>query len=215
VSLSSGDVDGRFAPNVDLGVTAIGTNDAGTRIYIGGPYTAVNGQAPVNIDFDPTDPTDFDPTTDGSMDTLDADGQQLAIEYSSWRGTPYDFKLNGNDLYIATGANRVGMWDATTGRRRQVSYCNGDGQAVAHLGNYTYGGHHESCDDENGVENLTTRLVRMRSNGQRDYSFAPTFDQFWGVRDINGDANTMVISGQFNWISNVHVGGFAIFKAVG
>jgi hypothetical protein len=149
------------------------------------------------------------------MDALDANGTQLGILYQYWRGTPYDMKLDGNDLYISTGANRAGRWNATTGIRGPVLYCGGDGQAVAHLGNYIYGGFHESCSNSDGTDNFALRLVRMRTNGQRDYGFTPSFDQFWGIRDINGDAGTMVVSGQFNWISDVHVGGFAIFKAVG
>jgi hypothetical protein len=153
--------------------------------------------------------------TEGSFDSVDATGQLLSTRFGSWRGAALDIKVEGNDLYVSSNSNRVGRWNATTGARTLVTYCGGDGQAVAHLGDHVYGGFHESCTDEAGADDFSLRLVDVNARtGRRDYDFAPSFDQFWGVRDIVGDNTVMVIAGQFRSISGVTVSGFAIFDAV-
>jgi hypothetical protein len=209
VSLSgSGSVDGNFDTNLDAGVTGLGVTADGTRVFVSGPYRTVNGRVSANSEQQ----------RDGtwrSFDALDSSGNPLGTTFGSMHGAALDMKVAGSTLYASTDANLVGRWSTNGGGRQVGFYCGGDGQAVAQLGNYLYGGFHDRCTDQSGADDLTMRLVRVGSNGRRDYSFAPSFDQFWGVRDINGDAGTMVIAGQFNWISNVRASGFAIFKAVG
>lgn len=200
VSRSSANVVSSFDANIDAGLSAIAASSSGDRVYVGGAYTMINGL----------------PAT--TLNVLDENGDLLPVTFERAEGAALDIKVvsGGSEIAIATNDNLVGIWNASSGDRRWRKYCQGDGQAVAVLGDWTYGGFHDDCDDDPLVSQrwLLTKYDQSR-RGEQDLGYLPTFDQFWGIRDINGDASVMVISGEFNWISGVHVGGFAIFHAIG
>ena len=105
-------------------------------------------------------------------------------------------------------ARNQGTWyNAETGARLWRQRCDGDGQAVHIVDGTVLSGFHEACDGD-----ATQRLTANDAvDGGRDASFRPTFDRFWGVFGIAGDAEHLVIVGDFTTISGVPVQGFAIF----
>jgi hypothetical protein len=196
VSVATAAVDPGFVADVDKGVTAVAISGDGSRIWVGGGYTTINGQPAA------------------TLTALDDQGDVLPIGYYHATGAALDIKVVGDGTWLAVSgdSNYVGWWNAATGDRRWIQYCGGDGQAVGVLGSYTYGGFHDNCDDD-----TTIRLSRNTNvRGTRDTTFHPSWlaSDFWGVRDISGDNTVMVVAGQMTWLSGVHVGGFAIFPAV-
>jgi hypothetical protein len=183
-----------YAPNPNGTVLSVAASPTGDRVYAGGTFSTVGGVAsPWLVRTDPT-------------------GARLATAWDQLQGPPLDLEVNddGSRLAVAqAGAGNQGTWyNAATGARLWRQRCDGDAQAVHIVDGTVVTGFHEACDGD-ASQRLT---ANNRVDGGRDTSFRPTFDRFWGAFSIDGDANHLVIAGDFTTISGVRVQGFAIFS---
>ncbi|WP_426572093.1 YncE family protein [Aquihabitans sp. McL0605] len=186
-----------YAPVLDNAVAALATDPTGTDVYIGGPFTMVSGlRAPW-------------------LARTDWTGRLRATTWASLQGPALGLDLNDDGTRLAVsqgGVGNAGTWyDTANGTRYWRQHCDGDGQAIHIVDGTVYSGFHEACEGDS-----TQRLTGNRtSTGVRNPSFEPTFDKFWGVRSIAGDASHLVVAGDFTSISGVAAQGFVIFRGTG
>ena len=182
-----------YSPVLNNSVTSIVASTAGDRVYVGGAFTTVGGVA------------------NPWLLATDAAGQQIPTAWEQLQGAPLDLALDANGSHLAvaqSGAGNQGtLYDTSTGRRLWRQRCDGDAQAVHIVEGTMLTGFHEACDLD-VTQRLTANDV---ADGARDLGFKPSFDRFWGVRDLGGDAQHLIVAGDFTTISGVAVQGFAIF----
>ena len=186
-----------YAPVVNNSVASLAADPAGSAVYIGGPFTTVNGF-----------PSPW-------LVRTDAAGRVRTTTWASLQGMVLSLELNddGTRLALAQGGvgNQGSWYNTSTGARLWGQRCDGDGQAVHIVDGTVFSGFHEACAGD-GTQRLTANRA---SNGVRDTSFRPTFDRFWGVRSMDGDASHLVVAGDFTSISGVPAQGFVIFPGYG
>lgn len=186
-----------FAPAANATVNALAVRADGGAVYAGGNFTTISGTSrPYLAGF----------TGSGSLTSvgwartsapvtslsLRPDGARLAVGYAGYQ-------------------NQTSYYSTSSGSRLWANYCGGDAQAVAVIEDSVFSGYHDECRGDS-----TTKLVKVDAgNGVTDSSFHPTFNRFWGVRGISGNADTLAIAGDFTRISGVSVQGFAIFRRKG
>ncbi len=182
-----------YAPNMNGTVLSVAASSSGDRVYAGGSFSTVGGVA------------------NQWLVKTDAAGTRIATPWDQLQGPPLDLEVNDDGTRLAVaqaGAGNQGTWyNAATGARLWRQRCDGDAQAVHIVDGTMLTGFHESCDGD-----VTQRLPANNTvDGGRDLSFRPSFDRYWGVYAIAGDANRLVIAGDFTTISGVRAQGFAIF----
>jgi hypothetical protein len=182
-----------YAPNPNGTVLSLATSPSGDRVYAGGTFSTVGGAS--NAWLVKTDPA----------------GTRIPTTWDQLQGPPLDLEVSPDGSRLATaqaGAGNQGAWyNAATGARIWRQRCDGDAQAVHIVDGTMLTGFHEACDGD-ATQRLTANTT---ADGGRDQTFRPTFDQFWGVFAIDGDADHLVVAGEFTSISGVPVRGFAIF----
>ncbi|WP_426572092.1 hypothetical protein [Aquihabitans sp. McL0605] len=182
-----------YAPVMDNTVSSIATDPAGSRIYIGGAFTTVSGFASPWLAK--TDPI----------------GQLLPTTWDQLQGPALALDLSDDGTRLAAsqgGAGNQGSWyNVDTGARLWRQRCDGDGQAIRVIDGTMFTGFHEACESD------TTQRVtaNFTVDGGRDPDFRPTFDRFFGAWGIDGNADHLVVAGDFTLVSGVPVQGFAIF----
>lgn len=184
-----------YAPNPNGTVLSLAATPTGDRVFVGGTFSlAASVASPWLV-------------------KTDATGAAIATTWSDLQGPPLDLEVNSDGTRLAVaqaGAGNQGTWyNATTGARLWRQRCDGDGQAIHIVDGTVLTGFHEACDGD-----TTQRLTANdTANGARDLAFKPAFDRFYGVWGIDGDADNLVIAGDFTTISGVRVQGFAIFPS--
>lgn len=188
-----------FAPTVNATVLSVAASVDGTAVYIGGPYTSVNGQPAANL---------ARLSTDGDLVSVPwqgVDGPALALTLSD-DGTRLGAGLGGQPTAGHTGVNQSAWFDTSSGAKLWRQVCDGDAQAVQLVDGSLFTGFHEGCNGDG-----TTRVVNNDLSGHRDTTFTPTFDQYWGVRAIAGSSAGLAVAGDFTNVSGIRSGAFAIF----
>jgi hypothetical protein len=182
-----------YAPEPDGTVLSVAVSPSGSDVYAGGSFATVGG------------------VSSAWLVKTDAAGTRVPVTWDQLQGPPLDLEVSPNGTRLAAaqaGAGNQGTWyNTTSGARAWRQRCDGDAQAVHIVDGTMLTGFHEACDGD-----VTQRLTANDTlDGGRDPVFRPTFDQFWGVFAIDGDASRLVIAGDFTSISGVAVQGFAIF----
>lgn len=196
VDLATGAVDPLFDPDVDNTVSTIAALPDRSRVFIGGSYTSVGGVA--------------------SWGLTALRGDTGAVTTPTFRdvsGQALDLMLQPGGAHLAASlgdyGNQGAWFDTTTGAKVFRQRCDGDGQAVAVIGTTMLTGFHEACEG-----NASVRLVANSTDtGARDLTWLPSFDRFWGVRDLAVDGSTLVVAGDFTNVAGVPAQGFAVFRA--
>jgi hypothetical protein len=172
------------------------TSDA-SRVYVGGTFTKIAGRTAANLA------------------AVNSTGGYVARSWSGIDGPALSMQLNssGSRLVIGMGGhgNQGAMYNTSTGARLWWQGCDGDGQAVRWIGDDVFTGFHDTCGSDAKVR-LTENDA---ASGARVSSFKPSFDKFWGVRALAGDAGHLVAAGDFTNVSGVKVQGIVIFPATG
>ncbi|MCU1372240.1 MAG: metallophosphoesterase, partial [Ilumatobacteraceae bacterium] len=182
-----------YAPEPDGTVLSLAVSPTGGEVYAGGSFATVGGaSSPWLVKTDPA-------------------GTRIPVSWDQLQGPPLDLEVNTSGTRLAAaqaGSGNQGTWyNTASGARAWRQRCDGDAQAVHIVDGTMLTGFHEACDGD-----VTQRLTANDTvDGGRDPAFKPTFDQFWGIFAIDGDANRLVVAGDFTSISGVPVRGFAIF----
>ncbi|MEO6629724.1 MAG: hypothetical protein ABIP03_14285 [Aquihabitans sp.] len=194
VSQANGAVDATFNPNVNNTVQAIAATADGSRVFIGGGYTSVHGTATTRL-------TALDGTTGAvTSPTFDASGVALDLEVTA----------DGTRIGAALGdqANQGAVFSTSTGVRLMRQRCGGDAQAITFHGDNFFTGNHEECDRDYSIRLTSNSSI----TGARDLSWKPSFDRFWGVRDLDASGTTLAVAGDFTNVAGVAAQGIVIFK---
>lgn len=194
VSPETGQLDPTFRADVSGSVYAVAATADGSKVYIGGSYSGVNGASANTIS-----------TLDGST------GAIVGPHPIDNSGTVEDltFAPDGRSLIAARAGsdNEIAVYDIATGTNTWSQEVGGDVQAVHAIGDSVFGGFHDSANGDGA-----SRLAQYDLNtGAENTSFHPTFNRFLGTRAIHGDRTAVVIAGDFSNVSGVRVEGFAIF----
>lgn len=195
---TDGSVDSGFNAQVDATVIAVGAQPDGSRVYLGGGFTTVDGASRPWL-----------ASVDG------ATGALAGPAFTGQSGPTLDIDVppGGTRLAVATGGSgNQGAWfSLSTGSKQWRQRCDGDGQAVKVIDTLLYSGFHEACDGD-----TTVRLTaNSTATGVRSSTFRPTFDRFWGVRDLEGTTSVLAVAGDFTRVGGVPAQGFALFRSSG
>jgi hypothetical protein len=202
LSPDTGEVDPTFTPSVTGTVRTVAASPNAATVYIGGPYTAVNGNgSAANITtLDGTTGAITGPRLQGVTGFVDdlvvtPDGRSLVAAHSGFPGI----------------GNRTAVYDTSTGARRWRHVVDGDVQSVHLIGSTVWSGFHDGANADGSLRLLGYDV----DTGAQDTRFRPHFDRFMGVWEVHGDTDALVIAGDFSTITGVAVEGFAIFPASG
>ncbi|MGI9577595.1 MAG: hypothetical protein ACR2OH_05320, partial [Microthrixaceae bacterium] len=180
IDLASGNLVGSFNPVINSTVVAIAANSTGSKVFIGGSFSTLNGS-----------------TVPHRMQAIDGvDGSTTSGAPGGFWGTPLDLEFSEDDRYIAvaTTDNAGVFYDAETGARRARQVCGGDAQAIEVVRDSMFTGFHEECEGDFSIR-LTSNDTR--NGGTRDNDFNPAFDRFWGIRGLDGNPQVMAAAGDF------------------
>ena len=191
IDLATSHLNGFVANAAGGGVNAVAATADGSRVYLGGVYSSVNGT----------------PTT--ALTALNSSGGVVPVPFAGVRGSALDLEVGAfGVLFAAFGddANEAVAFNPVTGARLWGFACVGDAQAIHAIGSKVFSGFHQSCAGDPTAHLITTDF------GGHLQGFKPVFDGFWGVRDLAGDSSALVITGDFTTIDGQAAQGFAIFR---
>ncbi|MFM7068106.1 MAG: hypothetical protein ACKOYM_01475 [Actinomycetes bacterium] len=195
---SDGAVLTGFSTTVNATVYAMGAQPDGSTVYVGGGFTTVNGANRPYL-----------------VAVSGASGGLATPTFSGVSGLTDDIDVPPGGTRLAVGTagygNQAAWFSLSSGSKLWRQRCDGDVQAVKVFGDLLYSGFHEGCEGDTTVR----MAANATSNGARITSFRPTFDRFYGVRDIDGTSTVMAIAGDFNRVGGVAAQGFAIFRSTG
>jgi hypothetical protein len=197
VSTATGTLDTAFNPNANATVLAIAASPDGSRVYIGGDFATVGGTSRRYV-----------ATVSATSGAL----LPLVFQYSTFGSViDLDVSADGSQLFAGLGdlENQVIAWNTTNGNRQWFYQVDGDTQAVRYFDGNVYFGFHEGALDDHSVR----MLVADAATGAIDQSFRPPVDSFYGVWDIDANADALVIGGEFLHVNGVADQGFAVFPS--
>ena len=196
LSLGNGDVDPTFNPAANNTVLAVQATTDGSRVYAGGDFTAIGGGSRSYL-------ASLNPSSGALVNPV----------MSNLTYPVFALDLNAAESRIAAGVagfgNRGQYINAATGARLFVQQCGGDAQGISVIEDSMFTGFHEECGGDFSIRVTSNNTT----NGQRDTTFTPSFDRFWGVRALDGNYATLAVAGDFTNVGGRPVQGLAIFKS--
>jgi hypothetical protein len=199
VSTTTGTLDTAFNPNANGTVLAIAAAPDGTRVYIGGEFSTMGGTSRQYI-----------ATVAAGSGAL----QPLVFQHSTFGEViDLDVSADGSQVFAALGdlENLAIAWSTTYGNRQWFYQVDGDTQAIRYYDGNVYFGFHEGALDDHSVR----MLVADAHSGAIVQTYRPTVNSFYGVWDIDVNADALVIGGEFTNVAGVNVQGVAIFAGTG
>jgi hypothetical protein len=199
VSTTTGTLDTAFNPNANATVLAIAASPDGNRVYIGGDFSRIG-----------TTTRQYIATVAATTGAL----QPLVFQHSTYGEViDLDVSADGSQVFAALGdlENQAIAWSTTTGNRQWFYQVDGDTQAIRYFDGNVYFGFHEGALDDHTVR----MLVADAASGAIVQSFRPTVNSFYGVWDIDVNADALVVGGEFTNVAGVNDQGVAIFQGTG
>jgi hypothetical protein len=136
VDATSGTLAPNWTPSANDEVRALGHSSDGARLYVGGPFTTVNGTSRPYL-------AALSPTTGALSGTW--------LKPTRPNGRVFDVEVSGGRVYTAEGGagGAAAVYDGTTGVRAWMVRGDGDAQSVAVLDGKVYvGGHFKTLSDQ-------------------------------------------------------------------
>ncbi len=208
VSAADGSVDQTWTGGIalDAPVYSVLPNAAGTGVFVGGDFGAVNGQgyaAHLTLLSTGTTPV-IDPvfrsgTTNG---TNHAPAAALA--------------LDGNALLIGASGSGGGctLQDATTGANRWSYHTNGNVVAVAFLGPKAYcAGHFNGSNSFNGL--TRNKIAEMTTSTGAITAFKPSVNSALGIFALASTPTALFAGGDFTKVGTTTQPMFGLFADLG
>ncbi len=198
VNLVTRTVDVAFNPVVNGTVAAITTTPDGSRVFAGGVFTTIDGQAR------------------GFVAGLDPSGELAGPAFDNtgdYNVQALDTNETGTRLFAAIGGsgNQAAAFNVSNGAKLWRQRADGDVQAVTYSGGNVYFGFHEGFGGDTNVRVLAADAV----TGQLETAFRPPVNSFWGVRSLDSSARGLLVGGEFTTINGVEVGRAAFFDVNG
>jgi hypothetical protein len=185
-----------FNPVLSAKAYAVELSPDGSRVYLGGVFTTVGGQARNHLAAVAGPGPLWGQVTGPAF--AQVGDVLLALSVHE----------NGSLVYGAAGGgfNSAAAWDTATGQRKWADRANGDVQAVEYSHGNVYFGFH---DGYNG--NTTLRLLAADAiTGAVEPGFMPVSGGFPGVEAITSDGSRLVSAGKFPKMGGPTVKGLSI-----
>ncbi len=191
---ASGVIDRSFAPRTNGPVQAMRLAPDGARLFVGGSFTWLNGQARRGL---------------GVLDTATGAPTPVVFPYSVSPTLSLAINETGSRVYAGSANvnNVLTAYDASSGKLLWQHVADGDIQAADYYDGTVYFGFH----DGDGGDTSVRLLAADASTGAIDSSFRPTFDAFYGVFAIDAGPFGVAAGGVFTNVSGVPAQGFVRF----
>jgi hypothetical protein len=154
-------------PNADDDVYAIDVSDNGTRVFVGGPFTTINGKDHYSLAMTNN--------TTGAAYSFPA-AAAIPKPTVSCTTRVKDIDTLGDNVYVANGGDGGGCYDGvlaaqvSTGKLLWKNNCLGATEAIKAIGNWVYkGSHAHDCSDSGAFGDGTGThylLVESAINGK-------------------------------------------------
>jgi hypothetical protein len=216
VSATTGALDPTWVPSADAPVTSVEVAPDGSRVFVGGYFSNLNGQAR---------------RATGSLDPVDGSNEPWASanvvppRTQSCDSNVKDVAVDGTNVYFAAEGNGGGCFDGTFAARQSDgalvwrNNCLGATQAVEPIGSFLYkGSHAHNCSFNGGFPetggNFSRHLLAERvSDGTLGPWYPNTNGQPLGPRVFATDGNQLFVGGEFTSVNNKDQQGFTRFQA--
>jgi PKD repeat protein len=210
-----------FAPTINAQVRSVEASPDGTRLYIVGDFTTVNGQTRNRIaafDLPSGTLSSFNPNSNGT--TIGVDATNSAVYFTGTFG-----RVSGQDRFGAAAVNRDGTllpWAPVLGERRgRVVVVSPDGTKVVLGGDFPtlngssnpgYGlGMVSATDGSLIVPFQTNNIIRNAGNDAAILSLKSDADSFYGTGYVFGAGGNLEGSfraswdtGALSWVNDCH-----------
>lgn len=200
VNATTGAWDPTWKPTPNGKVRAVLPSASGTRIYLGGYFTAVSGVTTArNL---------ASITTTGTVDTA-------FVVTNLNRGHPSpvtDISTDGTNLVVSTAdvGGSCAAVNATTGATRWTKSTNGDVQATAVSNGTAYcGGHFNGAASFDQTTRYKLAAVDMATGTTS--SFNPRLNSSLGVWSMAADSGRLFVGGDFTLVNKTAQQHFAVF----
>jgi fibronectin type 3 domain-containing protein len=196
---TTGALDTTWAPSTNAVVRTVAASADGTKIFAGGDFTTVSGQARLN-----------------AVAVNAGDGSVVPDWHPDPNYPVLALAVNDSTVFAAGGgnANDVAAWDASTGATRWIRHSDGDFQAIAVSGSIVYtGGHFNNFEGE-----LRRKLVALdAATGNLRKAWRPVFQtdtvQWGGVWALSAyGGTTLAVGGDFLTVSGEQQEKYAQFS---
>lgn len=190
-------LDTSFNPVVDGTVLAVTASPDGSRVFAGGAFLTIDGQAR------------------NYLAGLTAAGELTGPAFANDANYPVlalDANETGSRVYAAVGGagNQAAAFNVTTGARLWRQRADGDVQAVTYHGGNVYFGFHEGF----GGDASLRLLAADAGTGQLENAFRPPINSYWGIRALDATDRGVLAGGEFTNVKGVEVGRAAFFDAL-
>jgi hypothetical protein len=216
VNATTGALDPTWVPSADAPVTSVAVAPDGSRVFVGGYFSNLNGQ--------PSRATgSLDPVT-GSNEPW-ASANVVPPRTDSCDSNIKDVAVDASNVYFAGEGNGGGCFDGTFAARQSDGQlvwrndCLGATQAVEPIGSFVYkGSHAHNCSFNGGFPetggNFGRHLLAERvSDGTLGPWYPNTNGQPLGPRVFATDGNQLFVGGDFTSVNNQNQQGFTRFQA--
>jgi large repetitive protein len=216
VNATTGALDPNWAPSADAPVTSVAVAPDGSRVFVGGYFSTLNG-APRRAT--------------GSLDPVDGSNEPWASagvvppRTTSCDSNVKDVAVDASNVYFAAEGNGGGCFDGTFAARQSVGAlvwrndCLGATQAVEPIGSFVYkGSHAHNCSASGGFPEVpdgqSRHLLAQRlGDGSLGPWYPNTNGQPLGPRVFATDGNQLFVGGDFTSVNNQDQQGFTRFQA--
>jgi fibronectin type III domain protein/putative pyrroloquinoline-quinone binding quinoprotein len=196
---STGALDPGWNATPDARTRALVASTDGSRLFLGGDFTTVNGV--------PNRATAAVSTSSGALGTF----RGTATNRASYAPVN-DLDTDGTNLYVAAagGGGACTAMNATTGARVWSKTTNGNLQAVRHSNGLVYcGGHFSGTGSFDGQ--TRSKLAAVDAATSATTSFAPRINSALGVWSLGVDPAHLYLGGDFTLVARVNAQHYAMF----
>ncbi len=226
VNPTTGAIRTSFSPNFDNTIYAIDLNAAGDRLYVGGPFTSVNGDTTWHgaVALSPTD---------ASIQPFSAISA-IPFPSDACSSVTRTIKHDGDSTYFGNEGTGGGCFDGTfaansDGSLKWKSNCLGATQGIAVLGGQLYAGSHAhdcTTDQANDPDafpevgwskGLSRHLTNRSTSDGHVGAWSPNTNGGTGgglgPRVMTTDGTQLFVGGEFTVVNGSGQQGFARFAA--
>ncbi|HEX6787033.1 MAG TPA: phytase, partial [Acidimicrobiales bacterium] len=201
-----------FAPSANRRVSSVATSPDGSKVYVGGRFSTINGQA--------ADYLAAVNASNGAWDGVDFSGVEPP-DPTTQTSNILDLAASASQVFVAIGGqhfNVVGAW-GTNGVRAwwhgvdATDHLDGDVQGLVLDGKWLYFCFHGGYNGDTKLRIFAADTTTP--TGLIDADFRPVTNGVAGMESVTTDGTKLVAVGDFSTSGGVPLKGVALFPAVG
>ncbi len=198
----TGAFDQTWQPVASARVRSMITSEDGTRTYVGGDFTTIDGRGSLGRI------AKLDPAT-GIWDLSFVSGPTNAGS----RAPALAMSLEGNQLLVGVGGSGGGcsLLDATSGATQWSKHATGDVTGAVLKGNYSYcGGHFSGTASFEGLDR--NKLASVVNSTGAITAFAPNINSALGIFAMGETPEAVFVGGDFTRVGSSPQQGLGMFR---